>query len=187
MNSLSRVMEDALRRANVPYVMARGVEFYNRKVIKDVIAYLRVIANPADEVSLTRIVNVPPRGIGDSSVKLMQTHAIAGGSTLWAAMERAASIPELSSRAVNATKSFVELVRSWRTKAITPSPRNGERAGERGEMREEAKTDVRASGAEENNLHEDDDAPLLRAARPAPQPSPRSTEERELKTNVHRH
>jgi hypothetical protein len=50
MNSLSRVMEDALRRANVPYVMARGVEFYNRKVIKDVIAYLRVIANPADEV-----------------------------------------------------------------------------------------------------------------------------------------
>jgi DNA helicase-2/ATP-dependent DNA helicase PcrA len=170
MNSLSRVMEDALRRANVPYVMARGVEFYNRKVIKDVLAYLRVIANPADEVSLTRIVNVPPRGIGDSSVKLMQTHAVAGGTTLWAAMERAASIPELSSRAVNATKSFVELVKSWRAKAAAPSPTY---PGERGEMREEAHTDVRASGAAENNLHEDDDAPLLRAARPSPQPSPR--------------
>ena len=52
MNALSRVMEDALRRANVPYQIARGVEFYNRKEIKDVLAYLRVIANPTDEVSL---------------------------------------------------------------------------------------------------------------------------------------
>ena len=52
MNSLSRVMEDALRRANIPYQIARGVEFYNRKEIKDVLAYLRVIANPSDEVSL---------------------------------------------------------------------------------------------------------------------------------------
>ena len=59
MNSLSRVMEDALRRANIPYQIARGVEFYNRKEIKDTLAYLRVIANPNDEVSLTRIVNVP--------------------------------------------------------------------------------------------------------------------------------
>ncbi|HEV2295717.1 MAG TPA: UvrD-helicase domain-containing protein [Tepidisphaeraceae bacterium] len=131
MNSLSRVMEDALRRANVPYVMARGVEFYNRKVIKDVLAYLRVIANPADEVSLTRIVNVPPRGIGDSSIRLMQTRAIAGGTTLWAAMERAASIPELSSRAVNSTKAFVELANSWRAMALPPSPTDsGERAFE---------------------------------------------------------
>ena len=75
MNSLSRVMEDALRKENLPYVMARGVEFYNRKEIKDTLAYLRVIANPNDEVSLARIVNVPTRGIGDSSVKQMQTYA----------------------------------------------------------------------------------------------------------------
>ncbi len=69
MNSLSRVMEDALRKRNLPYVIARGVEFYNRKEIKDVLAYLRAIANPADEVSLTRIVNTPARGISDASVK----------------------------------------------------------------------------------------------------------------------
>ena len=62
MNSLSRVMEDALRRANVPYQIARGVEFYNRKEIKDVLAYLRVSPIPSDEVSLSRIVNVPDRG-----------------------------------------------------------------------------------------------------------------------------
>src|SRR5436189_5690580 len=79
MNALSRVMEDALRRANVPYQIARGVEFYNRKEIKDVLAYLRVIANPNDEVSLTRIVKVPTRGLGDQSIKQMQTFAIGKG------------------------------------------------------------------------------------------------------------
>src|SRR5206468_1011704 len=96
MNALSRVMEDALRRANIPYQIARGVEFYNRKEIKDVLAYLRVIANPADEVSLTRIVNVPPRGIGDTTVKQMQTYAVGNGLTLWDAMERVEQITGLS-------------------------------------------------------------------------------------------
>ena len=64
MNSLSRVMEEALFKNKVPYQIARGVEFYNRKEIKDVLAYLRVVANPADEVNLDRIANVPPRGWG---------------------------------------------------------------------------------------------------------------------------
>src|SRR5207237_1303145 len=99
MNALSRVMEDALRNYNMPYVMARGVEFYNRKEIKDTLAYLRVIANPADEVSLTRIVNVPPRGIGDASVKQMQAWSIANGTTLWGTMEQAGKVPGLSTRA----------------------------------------------------------------------------------------
>src|SRR5437764_2641031 len=107
-NALSRVMEDSLRNANMPYVMCGGVEFYNRKEIKDVLAYLRVIANPADEVSLTRIVNVPARGIGDSSVKQMQAHAIATGRTLFDAMQDAANITGLSARAVNSTRAFVE-------------------------------------------------------------------------------
>ena len=116
MNSLSRVMEDALRNANMPYVMARGVEFYNRKEIKDTLAYLRVIANPADEVSLARIVNVPTRGIGDASVKQMQAWAVGNGTNLWGAMEQAAKVPGLSARAVNSIKVFVELVRGWRAK-----------------------------------------------------------------------
>lgn len=116
-NALSRVMEDALRRANMPYVMARGVEFYNRKVIKDVLAYLRVVVNPSDELSLMRIVNTPPRGIGDSSVKLMQIHALAGGMTLWEAMGQADRIAGLSTRAVNSTRQFVALVESWRRMA----------------------------------------------------------------------
>ena len=67
MNSLSRVIEESLFKSKIPYQIARGVEFYNRKEIKDVLAYLRLIANPADEVSLDRIVNAPPRGLGDGS------------------------------------------------------------------------------------------------------------------------
>jgi len=114
MNALSRVMEDALRRLQIPYQIARGVEFYNRKEIKDVLAYLRVIANPSDEVNLARIVNVPPRGIGDSSVKLAETFAVGAGISLWEAMERAREISGLSKRAVNSMANFVRLIESFR-------------------------------------------------------------------------
>jgi DNA helicase-2/ATP-dependent DNA helicase PcrA len=117
MNSLSRVMEDALRRANIPYQIARGVEFYNRKEIKDTLAYLRVIANPNDEVSLTRIVNVPARGLGDTSIKQISTWATGQGITLLEAMARAEQIPGLSTRAMNAAKQFADLVRFWQALA----------------------------------------------------------------------
>jgi len=114
MNSLSRVMEDALRRANVPYQIARGVEFYNRKEIKDVLAYLRLIANPSDAVNLARIVNVPTRGLGDSSLKLFETHAIASNISMWEALQSAGSVAGVSSRARNSAKQFVDLIESFR-------------------------------------------------------------------------
>ncbi len=99
MNSLSRVMEDALRRANVPYQIARGVEFYNRKEIKDVLAYLRVIANARDELSLERIVNVPARGVGDAALKHVANHSLGQGLSLWEGLEQAGAIPGVSTRA----------------------------------------------------------------------------------------
>src|SRR5262249_41021001 len=75
-NALSRgVVEDALMKAAVPYQIARGTEFYARKEIKDVLAYLRVIANPDDNVSLERIANVPSRGLGDTSLLKIQAYA----------------------------------------------------------------------------------------------------------------
>jgi DNA helicase-2/ATP-dependent DNA helicase PcrA len=119
-NALSRVMEDALRRAGIPYQIARGVEFYNRKEIKDVLAYMRVIANPDDEVSLTRIVNVPTRGIGDSSIKMMQAWAVGQGISLWAAMERVGEVTGLTTRAINSVRSFATLVRAWRAMIDAP-------------------------------------------------------------------
>jgi DNA helicase-2/ATP-dependent DNA helicase PcrA len=123
MNALSRVMEDALRRAGVPYQIARGVEFYNRKEIKDVLAYLRVIANPSDEISLSRIANVPTRGLGDTTLKQMATHAVVHCISLWQAMEQAGSVTGLSTRAVNAAKQFVAIVQRWRDLAgVVVSP-----------------------------------------------------------------
>src|SRR5207247_11405931 len=75
-NALSRVMELALRRAGIPYRIARGVDFYHRKEIKDVMAYLRVIANPNDELSLTRIIHVPTRGMWGNSGRRMQVKGV---------------------------------------------------------------------------------------------------------------
>jgi DNA helicase-2/ATP-dependent DNA helicase PcrA len=117
MNSLSRVMEDALRRANVPYQIARGVEFYNRKEIKDVLAYLRVVANPNDEVSLSRIVNVPTRGLGDTSLKQMSAHAIAHGISLFEAMRQSSQITGLSPRALKSSQQFSQMVLAWQALA----------------------------------------------------------------------
>jgi DNA helicase-2/ATP-dependent DNA helicase PcrA len=117
MNSLSRVMEDALRRANIPYQIARGVEFYNRKEIKDVLAYLRVVANPNDEVSLTRIVNVPTRGLGDTSIKQMSAYATGNGISLFDAMRQADQIAGLSPRAVKSARLFTDMILSWQALA----------------------------------------------------------------------
>jgi DNA helicase-2/ATP-dependent DNA helicase PcrA len=122
-NALSRVMEDALRRAGVPYQIARGVEFYNRKEIKDVLAYLRAVANPADRVSLERIVNVPPRGLGSVALKRIEAHAVASGIPPLSAMQQAEQISGLSTRAAGAAKRLSEFVQSWRAMAIAqPEP-----------------------------------------------------------------
>jgi DNA helicase-2/ATP-dependent DNA helicase PcrA len=117
MNALSRVMERALFQAKIPYQIARGVEFYGRKEIKDVLAYLRVIANPNDEVSLDRIANVPPRGIGESTIKQLSVWAVGNGVSLFGAMERVDEVDGLSTRASNGIKNFVKLMNSFRTLA----------------------------------------------------------------------
>ena len=143
-NALSRVMEDALRRRSMPYQIARGVEFYNRKEIKDVLAYLRVIANPDDEVNLTRIVNVPPRGLGDSGLKLLQTYAVGQGQSLWQSMEQATQIQGLSARALSGMKQFVTLVQSWRAMSQQPGGHGG-----KGHVQSLMEDVVRRSGLEE--------------------------------------
>jgi DNA helicase-2/ATP-dependent DNA helicase PcrA len=134
-NSLSRVMEDALRRAGVPYVMARGTEFYGRKEIKDVISYLKTIANVLDEVSLERMVNTPPRGIGDTTIRAMQAYGISKGMGLYAAMCEVEQVPGLSSRARNAVSKLVAQVREWQRLAnihpeVTPGEMPPEAAAE---------------------------------------------------------
>ena len=114
MNSLSRVMEDALRRSGMPYRIARGVDFYHRREIKDVLAYLRAIANPADEISLERIANTPARGISDTTMRVLKNRAVEQRRTLWEMMAEVATVDSLQARAQASVSGFVQLMRRWR-------------------------------------------------------------------------
>jgi len=87
-NAQSRALEDALRRHNIPYQLVGGTRFYERREVRDVLAYLKAVANPADSVSLLRVINVPRRGIGDTTVGKLQALAAARGWTLGQALER---------------------------------------------------------------------------------------------------
>ena len=90
-NAQSRVLEEILMRAGIPYKVFGGQKFYDRKEIRDIIAYLRVLENPADDISLRRIINVPRRSIGDSTVQELADHAAANDFPLYSALS---SLPE---------------------------------------------------------------------------------------------
>ena len=91
-NAQSRAMEEALRQADVPYRIIGGTGFYDRQEVKDALAYLRAIANPSDDVSLRRIINVPRRGIGDTTVTRLAEHSATLGITLRSALDDADSV-----------------------------------------------------------------------------------------------
>ena len=148
MNALSRVVEDALRKAAIPYQIARGTEFYNRKEIKDVLSYLRVIANPADEVGLDRIVNTPTRGISDATVKQLQGFGVANGMGLWEAMHRLAENTDLSPRAAKAIQAFAQQVVAWQMAAEKKVDPNDMFAATSGGVRALMERVVKESGLE---------------------------------------
>ena len=113
MNALSRVVEDALRRRNIPSSVVRGTAFYDRKEIKDAVAYLRVCANPRDEVSLRRIINTPARGIGDTSLRKIEAYAFSNGLPLIAAFAQAANAGIVSGKIGKAVDGFVAMIRDF--------------------------------------------------------------------------
>ncbi len=130
-NSLSRVLEDALMKQAVPYQIARGTEFYARKEIKDVLAYLRVIANPDDNVSLERIANVPTRGLGDTSLLKIVAFAADQRVSLLTAFRGADAIPDLTTRTVNSALKVAALFDAWRNgAAASPASAAAEAAAE---------------------------------------------------------
>jgi DNA helicase-2/ATP-dependent DNA helicase PcrA len=122
-NSLSRVMEETLRNAGVPYQIARGTAFYDRKEIKDAVAYLRVVANPADEVNLLRVINTPARGISSNSVKALQAFALANHQPIDQVLGDPMQVTALNPRAQTSVAKFAKTVDHWRDLAgITPLP-----------------------------------------------------------------
>ncbi len=118
-NAQSRALEDMLRNWSVPYRIVGGLRFYERKEIKDVISYLRVIQNPDDSVSLRRIINAPSRGIGAATFAVLEAEAVASGSSIWGVLQRIRSIPGLSLRARGKLADFVHLMAGLREESKT--------------------------------------------------------------------
>jgi DNA helicase-2/ATP-dependent DNA helicase PcrA len=106
-NAQSRSLEDAFRKNGIPYVIVGGVRFYERKEIKDLLAYFRVLANPRDEESLLRIINYPPRGIGDTTLSYLQQYGAEHGIPLTDVLStRLDDVQNLTDRAKNALVQF---------------------------------------------------------------------------------
>ncbi|MCW2539332.1 MAG: ATP-dependent helicase PcrA [Frankiales bacterium] len=122
-NAQSRVFEDIFIRLGLPYKVVGGVRFYERKEVRDILAYLRVIANPVDVVSLRRILNTPRRGIGDRAELFVETFAEQERIPFAEALIRADHIPGLASRSANAIADFVKLLGELR--AIAASEEHG--------------------------------------------------------------
>jgi len=109
-NAQSRVFEEVFIRTGQPYKVVGGVRFYERREVRDALAYLRMLANPADEISLRRILNTPKRGIGDRAEACVAALAARDRITFWEALVHADQAPGVATRSLNAIRGFVELV-----------------------------------------------------------------------------
>ncbi|WP_052664267.1 UvrD-helicase domain-containing protein [Nitriliruptor alkaliphilus] len=109
-NAQARVIEDVLLRVGTPYKVVGGVRFYERKEVKDVLAYLRLLVNEDDDVSARRVINTPRRGIGDRTIEAVAWHARREGISFLAAARQAEHVQGLAARAVGAVTAFVQLL-----------------------------------------------------------------------------
>ena len=111
-NAQSRLIEEHLRRAKVPYKIIGGIRFYDRKEIKDLISYLRLIVNPNDSVSLERTINVPARGIGKTTLEKLERLATEKNLSLYNALSEISTSTELSAAVKTKLSNFLELINS---------------------------------------------------------------------------
>ena len=111
-NAQSRVLEEELRRQSIPYVLVGGIRFYERREVKDVLAYLRLLVNPADDISLLRVINTPRRGIGDRTVERLTAHARRSHTSLMQAALHAGEVDGLGGRGARAVQEFADVMES---------------------------------------------------------------------------
>ena len=121
-NAQSRVFEEIFIRSGLPYKVVGGVRFYDRREVRDLLAYLRLIANPGDEVSLRRVLNTPRRGIGDRAEECVAALASRDRISFAAALRRPDDVPGLAARSARAIEGFNEMMASFRAKAEAGSP-----------------------------------------------------------------
>ena len=113
-NAQSRVLEDTLVRFEIPYQVIGGTKFYERAEIKDAVAYLSLLANPADAVSFARIVNSPRRGIGETTQARLLSHANTTGEDIWDVLRAPERVPGLGAAALKAVGRFADVMRGLR-------------------------------------------------------------------------
>ena len=112
-NAQSRVFEETFRRRGIPYKIVGGTKFYDRKEIKDILAYLNVLVNPQDDISIKRIINVPKRSIGDATVNKIQDFADSFELNLWDALQEVRTISTLTARNCGSIEKFMELMNNF--------------------------------------------------------------------------
>ena len=121
-NAQSRVLEDACRRNNIPYVIVGGLKFYDRKEVKDLLAYLHVLVNPQDSVSLRRMINVPIRGIGSGTVEKLEMSAKQQDITLLDSARQAAATGDFGKKVSQALASFVHMMDELAAQKLLAKP-----------------------------------------------------------------
>ncbi|MDR4497847.1 MAG: UvrD-helicase domain-containing protein [Candidatus Scalindua sp.] len=108
-NAQSRVLETHLRQKGIPYTIVGSVEFFKRKEIKDILSYLKLCVNPADDLSFERVVNTPPRGIGQTTIKRLREWALANNVSLLEVGARIQEVPDVRTRSARAVMSFCDI------------------------------------------------------------------------------
>ncbi len=121
-NAMSRVLEDTLVRFELPYQVIGGTKFYERAEVKDAVAYLSLLINPADQVSFARVVNSPRRGIGNTSQGRIAAHANTTGLPIWEVAGRAEEVPGLGAAAIKAVSRFHETIEGLMEKVADGAP-----------------------------------------------------------------
>ncbi len=116
-NEQPRAFEMELRRVKIPYVLMGGMSFYDRKEVRDILAYLKLLSHPSDEVSLLRIINLPARGISQTTVKRLMEEAIARGKPLWTILPYAGAVKGLPSAAVASVGRFYAMIERFQKAA----------------------------------------------------------------------
>ncbi len=112
-NAQSRAFEEAFMREGLSYKIVGGLRFYDRKEVKDIIAYLKLLQNPLDNISLKRIINTPRRGIGDATVGKIEEYAAERGESIYEALLSLDKIDSLSNRAKNSIKPFIDMINNF--------------------------------------------------------------------------
>ena len=119
-NAMSRVLEEAFIRNKIPYQIVRGVEFYSRKEIRDLLAYLKILVNPNDEIALLRIINTPARGIGKTTIDRVRDYAASNNITLFDALKNADNITPLSKAPKAKIACFVDMIEQFKKDLAAP-------------------------------------------------------------------